>query len=143
MRGTIHEHIKAVQNWVPKARTATTYDAESPDGAIVDRQGYSEALVILEVGAIPTNGTITVTVEHGENSSLTDTAAITGAAFGALTSAAGATGFQKVGRLNLRGLGRYISANVVIANQTIPCGVTIVLGEPDEVPVGVTPTFNV
>lgn len=143
MRETIHSHQKALQNWVPKARSATTYNAESPDDAVIDTKGFSEALVVLNLGAIPSNGTIIATIEESDSSDLSSPAAITGASFGTLSSSVDATGYMKVGHLKLAGRKRYLSANLVIANQTIPCSVTFVLGATDVMPVGVTPVFDV
>lgn len=143
MRETIHEHVKAVSNWVPAARTATTYNAESPT-AVIDTLGYREALVLLHIGAWVSNGTAIVTIEESDAAALTSPAAITGATFGTLDSSSGAAGVLKVGHLKLDGRKRYLSANMVIGNQTLPCAVEFVLGARDVAPpLGVTPTFDV
>lgn len=144
MRGTINEILKPHLVWVPKARTATTYTAANADGvsgeAIVDRLGYDEALVVVHVGAIPSNGTLAVKVQEGDVSTLSDAADITGATTGTLTSATvNATGFKRTMRVKLAPQGRYLGIHAVVANQTIPFSVEVLLTQKDRVPVGFTP----
>lgn len=147
MNRTLHEQMKPHLVFVPKARTADTYDETEADGVagekIVDRLGYDEALVVVSVGAIPSNGTLVVKVREGDVSTLSDAADVSGATTGTLTSLTpNATGYKKTIRVNLRGRDRYIGLHAVVANQTIPFSAQIILGVKDAEPVGFTPDVN-
>lgn len=115
-------HVKVCSSIAPGAKTATTA------GRGVDAIGYTHALVILDTATV--GDTVTVTVQ---SSTAADTgyAAITGAAFTAVTT----SNDDKVyaGVVYLPPQSRYIRANAAFAGSTSSSfSVTIVLFNPED-----------
>ncbi len=124
---TAHQEQKAVDLIVPMAKTAGT-----ETGTGIDCKGFDEALIVLGVGTVPSNGTLNVHLEESD-ALATGYADITGAVFDEVTAANDLT--PHVGRLNLRERKRYIRAVAVVGNQTIPLYVGAVLSEARDLPV--------
>ena len=120
-KGTASQELVPKVLHTPVAQTATTVD-----GTGIDCRGYDEALIVLALGTIPSNGTVDVHIEESDalGSGYAD---ITGAVFAQKVAASGALTY--VGRINLRGRERYLRSVVVVANQTVPLGVLAILSQ--------------
>jgi hypothetical protein len=115
-------HVKVISSIAPGAKTGATA------GRGVDALGYTHALVILDTATV--GDTVTVTVQASASVD-TGYAAITGAAFTAITSA----NDDKVyaGVVYLPSVARYIRANAAFAGPTSSSfSVTIVLFNPED-----------
>jgi hypothetical protein len=82
--------------------------ATTQNGTMRDRQGFHEALVIVNCGAAAGDGSVVVKIQHGAASDGTGAADITGAAFAALTTSTDHARY--VGRIKLSGANRYVRA---------------------------------
>ena len=108
-------------------------------GAIVDRQGYESLEYIIATGTLGTAGaTFTVLLEEGDNSSLSDAAAVADVDLigtEALASFAG-TDDDKVFKLGYKGGKRYTRLTITPASNALaaPMAVVAVLGNPSSAP---------
>jgi len=120
-KGTASQEMVAKVLLTPVAQTAGT-----ATGTGIDCRGYDEALIILALGVIPSNGTVDVHIEESDalGSGYAD---ITDADFAQKVAGTGALTY--VGRINLRGRKRYIRAINVVANQTVPMSAVAVLSQ--------------
>lgn len=109
------------------------------NGAGLNTQGYSEAMVVLATGLAAATGTLDVKIQDSaDNSAWAD---VTGAAFAQLTATD--DNVVKIARLKLDGNGirRYIRAVGVVATATVDYTVTAVLGN-DQYPPANTIAFT-
>lgn len=74
----------------------------------IDRKGFDQALVIVNLGTIATGGTCTVTIEEAGTNAAASFATITGASFGAKLPATDLATY--VGNIDLRPRKRYLRA---------------------------------
>lgn len=100
-------------------------------GAIIDTQGYNSLTFVMNVGA-RTDGTYTLSIEHGDNSALSDTSTpdatdLVGTAAGTAISAA-----QSQKKLGYVGNKRYVRVNIVSTSVTTgaTAGALAILGRP-------------
>jgi hypothetical protein len=105
-------------------------------GNIIDTQGFNSLTFILNVGT-RTDGTYTLSIEHGDNAALSDTATpaaddLVGTAAGTAISAA-----QTLKKLGYVGIKRYVRVNVVSTSVTTGATVSVVavLGRPSIGPI--------
>lgn len=137
MKRTAHQEAKVFNLTVPVGQTAGTVT-----GTGIDCNGFEEALVLLAVGVVPSNGTLDVHLEESDalGSGYVD---ITSAVFAQKAAANGSLTYA--GRVDLKKRKRYIRAVAVIANQTIPFWCGAVLSEAKIKPVTQvnTAAFNV
>ena len=107
----------------PVAQTAATVN-----GTGIDCKGYDEALIVLALGTIPSNGTVDVKIQESGDNGVADTFAdVTGAVFAQKVAGTGALTY--VGRINLRERQRYLRSVVVVANQTVPLAAMAILSQ--------------
>jgi len=109
-------------------------------GEIIDTQGFDSLTFIFQTGTI-TDGDYTVLIEEGNESDLSDAAAVSDGDL--LGTEAGAsftadTDDNKTSRIGYRGNKRYVRLNVVSANTTsgATVGAIAILGHPRVVPTG-------
>ena len=135
----------ASQEMVAKVlHTAVAQGAGTVNGTGIDCRGYDEALIVLSLGIIPSNGTVDVKIQESSDNGVADTFAdVSGAAFAQKVAGTGTLTY--VGRINLRGRERYLRTVVVVANQTVPMAVTAILSQAQINPVTQVNTvgFNV
>lgn len=122
----------------------TTYNGVADASGIgIDTKDYNEALVVLNMGATTSNGTVDVTVRsdtvNSANASSSD--AISGATFTQITTDNDNACY--VGNINLRDVGRYLFVKSVVANQNADFGISVILSKADSVPTSQTLTFDV
>lgn len=128
MRKDSYSDSKVVASLVPAVQTATL------KGSTVDTQGYREALLIVNTGAIAGAGDYVVTLEHSDTTTDGDFATV-GAAdkIGTLPATLEAS---TVYRQAYIGKKRYLRAVITKTGGTsIACGAVIVLGTPHLAPV--------
>ena len=109
------------------------------NGAIIDTKGYDSLTFVFQTGTI-TDGDYTLLIQEGNNSGLTDAAAVADADL--LGTEAGAsfsadTDDNKVSEIGYRGNKRYLRLSVVSTNVTTggTVGATAILGNPQFAPV--------
>lgn len=121
----INKRIKLVDMVVPQTLAAgTTYNgAADASGVGIDVRDYDECMVVLNVGTVPSNGTLDVTIsESDDNTALASAStAITGAVFDQVDADNDESTF--VGQVNLKVRKRYLYVKAVVANQSIPVSV--------------------
>ncbi|WP_017993825.1 hypothetical protein [Rhizobium leguminosarum] len=123
----------AVQNAVNTGAISTS---TTTAGVIIDTQGYNSLTFILNMGA-RTDGTYTLSVEHGDAANLSDTSTpaaddLVGTAAG--TALAVAQGVKKLGYVGNK---RYVRANIVSTGVTsgATAGALAILGRPSVGPI--------
>jgi hypothetical protein len=126
MKGTAHQSQKLFNLHNPVGQTAGTVN-----GTGIDTRGFEEALIVLAVGTVPSNGTVNAKIQ--ESSDNTTFADITDVAFTEVDADNDALSY--VGRINLRGRKRYLRSVVVVANQTTPLYVGAILSQAKTEPV--------
>lgn len=96
------------------------------NGASVDTKGTEEALVVLNVGVIPSSGTLDVKVQHSATNTVW--ADLSGASFTQIAQADDES--VHIGRivLNRSSVNRYLRIVGVDTNEAIPYGACIILG---------------
>ncbi|QIM48984.1 hypothetical protein G9Q38_07210 [Pusillimonas sp. DMV24BSW_D] len=99
---------------VVSALAAAVHTATKADAAIVDLQGANSATVVINTGAIAGAGDFTVSLVHGDESDLSDSAAVTaGDLLGEFPASLAADSAYSVG---YRGVKRYL--RVVITQNS-------------------------
>jgi len=126
-KGTASQELEAKVLHTPVAQGIAAVN-----GTGIDCKGYDEALILLSLGTIPSNGEVDVHIEESDalGSGYAD---ITGAMFA--QKVAGTGGLTYVGRLNLRERKQYIRSVVVVANQIVPLAVLAILSQAQVNPV--------
>jgi hypothetical protein len=111
--------------------TGTISSSTTTAGNIIDTQGYN-ALTFVQLVGSRTDGTYTLTVEHGDNSALSDATTpdatdLVGTAAGTAISAANTA--KKIGYVGNK---RYVRVNIVSTTVTTGAvaGVVALLGRP-------------
>lgn len=129
-------NMSLAQNLTPKYGAAGSATA-TVNGTGIDTAGFSEAAVVLAVGAAAATGTLDVKVQDSaDNSSFTDVA---GAVFAQVIGTQDNTVF--IGMLKLDGnlVRRYIRIVGVVGTAAVDYGVSVLLAgkqyKPDQTPV--------
>ena len=107
--------------------------------AIIDRQGYESLTYLIALGTLAdADATFAVTMDHGDNSGLSDAAAV---ATTDLVGTLALAGFQfdddtEVRKIGYVGSKRYTRLTITPTNNTgaAPMSVTAILGNPMNVP---------
>lgn len=102
----------------------TTYNGEADASGIgIDMRDYDECMVVLNIGTVPSDGTIDVTLRHSDDNTAlaSKSTAITGAVFDQVDADNDQSTF--VGQVNLKVKKRYLYVKAVVANQSIPVSV--------------------
>jgi hypothetical protein len=138
--------VKALHNPVTINSTTATY------GAWVDTRDYDSAAIVLNVGQIAGESTLTATVYEKDSASGSGFAGDTGAVAvtGASITATRASGQQsvKIGNILTKNYKRYLALRISAttsnsANPTIGAAAEIVLSSADKNPTSQTATFDV
>ena len=109
-------------------------------GLTVDTRGCDTLYCIVNMGTATSSASLTLKMQDGAASNLSDAADITSATFTAMTASAH-EGIQ-VGRLNLTGVNRYVRVYGTYAGSgNIPVSVAFVMGVSDSND-ATTPDFN-
>ncbi|MEL7659602.1 hypothetical protein [Acetobacterium wieringae] len=108
-------------------------------GAIIDTKGFGVLTFVFQTGTI-TDGDYTLLIHEGNNSGLSDAAAVADADLlgtEALASFAADTDDNKVSKIGYRGNKRYVRLSVVSTNVTTggTVGATAIQGNPQFAPV--------
>lgn len=118
-------------NAIAALNTAAIASSTTTVGNIIDTQGYNALTFLLSVGA-RTDGTYTLSIEHGDNAALSDTATpaaddLVGTT--ALTANSAANTIKKLGYVGNK---RYVRVSVVSTSVTsgATVGVTAIRGRP-------------
>lgn len=135
---TLHSKIQVV----PAIPPATVSDNTATASSIIDTFGFGSCEFVITLGALAdANATFAVTMEHGDDSGLSDTAAVTSAN---LQGTLAAAGFQynddnKVRRVGYRKGKRYVRLTITPSGNSDAAtfGAVAVLGSPT-----VSPTAN-
>lgn len=127
MKYSLHQFLKAVVGIA-----ADNHAAGTVNGAAIDRQGFEEALVVVNSGANGTGGTVDIKVQESADGS-TGWADVEGAAFAQIAEANDNTIY--LGRLNLQGRKRYLRVVAVVATAACDLGVDVLLGAVQDLPV--------
>lgn len=116
--------------------TATISSSTTTAGNIIDTQGYNSLTFILNVGA-RTDGTYTISLEHGDAANLSDTAAVTGTDLVGTVAGSAVAAAQTQKKLGYVGNKRYVRASIVSTGVTsgATVGALAVLGRPNVGPV--------
>lgn len=115
MKGTAHEHLKAV-----KMYHANLSDGSATSLTPIDTLEFDEALIVMDLGAFGgTAPTVTTKMQEDDASTGATATDITGATFGAKDGSADDTVY--VGRLNLVDRKRYIRPHITVGG-TMPTG---------------------
>lgn len=131
----IGEELKAVQCLKPD-----NYSVATHNGVAVDTNGFHEALIVLDAGANGSSGTANVKVQECAESGGTY-ADISGAAFTEVTEANDDAIYQ--GRVRITpSRKRYLRAVAVVGVAACDLGVSIILGEANNLPAA-TPAFDI
>jgi hypothetical protein len=119
---------------------ATISSSTTTSGAIIDLQGYEGVMFVLQTGA-RTDGTYTPLIQEGDDSGLSDAAAVADADLlpsgtGQEASAAIAAA-NSVSKIGYRGTKRYVRLQVVSTTVTSGAivGGTAILGFPTNAPI--------
>jgi hypothetical protein len=129
----LHNSIKAIQGFKPV--TITNLNTATAT-AIIDRQGFESVEFLINIGDLTdANATFAVLVEEGDNSGLSDAAAVADADLLGTEALAGFTfaDDNKVAKIGYRGNKRYTRLTVTpagndVGSATYAC--TAVLGKP-------------
>lgn len=108
-------------------------------GAIIDTKGFGDLTFVFQTGTI-TDGDYTLLIHEGNNSALSDAAAVADADLLGTEAAASFTADtddNKVSKIGYRGNKRYVRLSVVSTNVTTggTVGATAVQGHPQFAPV--------
>jgi hypothetical protein len=112
-----NEDLKQAIGLDPQTITADA-DGTTVKGAAVDRQGFEEALVTLQHGAVAEGGTLATKVQESDTETDGDFADIENAEFADVEGGAEVTSGIYVGRLNLAGRKRYLRVVATVTGDT-------------------------
>lgn len=132
----LHNNIKRVVAVSPK----TSVGNEALVGGIIDLAGYQSCEFVIATG-VKTDGTITPSLEEGDDSGLADTGAVAAAdllgTIADATFADAAAGSESVKTFGYRGSKRYVRLTLTIASNagSCPVGAVADLGHPNHAPV--------
>lgn len=122
----LSENVKVAIGIFARSQAASTVN-----GAGIDTNGFSRALVVLNAGTAGASATVDVKIQHSaDNSTFAD---ITGAVFTQVTTANDETIYLL--DLSLVGVNRYIRVVSVVATATSALGVEVVLYRGAQAPV--------
>lgn len=121
---------KLVQTIAPQAATSTV------TGAAVDCAGFEEALVVLNVGTVPTAAAVDV---HIETTAAEDWQDLEGAVFTQVTPSNDLAIYT--GRILTENSKGRLRAVAVVTGDASPIAVTIILGQPHTLPAH-SPSFK-
>jgi hypothetical protein len=113
-----------------------TNDSTALVGAIIDHQGYGSALYLINLGALTdADMTAVVLLEEGDESNLSDNAAVADKDMNGTEAAAGFTFTNdgEIRKLGYKGSKRYTRLTITPSSNNagdIPIGVMCVLGDP-------------
>jgi hypothetical protein len=135
MRG--NQNIRSAIGIDPQSITGAAAPGTVVKGAAVDRQGFEEALVTFQHGAVADGGILAVKVQESPTTTDGDFVDIADAAFAEVAGGAEVTSGVYVGRLNLAGRKRYLRlvATVVGADKTALVSALLTLHLARELPV--------
>ncbi|WP_222337561.1 hypothetical protein [Rhizobium leguminosarum] len=105
-------------------------------GAIIDTQGYNSLTAVLNVGA-RTDGTYTLSVEHGDAANLSDTSTPDATDLVGTTAGSAVAAAQSQKKLGYVGNKRYVRFNIVSTGVTsgATAGAVAILGRPSVGPI--------
>lgn len=127
MKDTYHDH-KVVASLVPAVQSATL------KGSTVDTQGFGSALMVVNTGAIVSDGDYAIAMQHSATTDDGDFTDVTAADL--LGSIPETLEASKVYRQGYTGSKRYVRAVITKASGTsIAAGAVFVLGHPALAPV--------
>ena len=111
--------------------TAAISSSTTTAGNIIDTQGYNALTFILNVGA-RTDGTYTLSIQHGDDSGLSDATTPDASDLVGTTAATAVSTAQTMKKLGYVGNKRYVKVSVVSTSVTsgATVGVTALLGRP-------------
>ena len=111
--------------------TAAISSSTTTAGNIIDTQGYNALTFILNVGA-RTDGTYTLSIQHGDDSGLSDATTPDASDLVGTTAATAVSTTQTMKKLGYVGNKRYVKVSVVSTSVTsgATVGVTALLGRP-------------
>lgn len=111
--------------------TAAISSDTTTAGIIIDTQGFESLEFLLHTGA-RTDGTFTPLIEHGDDPSLSDAAAVDDADLLGTEAGAALAAANSSSRIGYRGSKRYVRLSVVSSGVTsgATVGATAILGHP-------------
>jgi hypothetical protein len=131
----LHESLKIVESQVPAVLAAgTTFNGAASGAVGIDTQGFSEALILLNVGAVAAAHTLDVSIwENSTNTTVGVTAVVNSAAVAqafAQVVDGGAESTILVGRIQTKNTKRYLFVKVVVVGASgIATSVLVALGK--------------
>ena len=137
MKFTAHEHATFTQT-----HKADSWAAATNLSAAVDTVGFNELLLIVNVGTSTATGSMVVTLQDSAATGGTY-ADVTGTAMTAVTTANDDN--QYIGRVNLRGVKRFVKVEMVNTTDACEASTTVMLSHPEVTPVTQVSTleFNI
>lgn len=134
MKFSAHEFTKAMYSLLPQSLSTG-----ANNGTGVDCQGFEEALVVVEAGAVTSGGSHAFKVQESSDDGVADTYAdVSGATFTAITTANDNAVY--VGRVNLKGRERYLRVVDTGTTQAMLGSALFVLLAAKQLPVSQTNT---
>lgn len=128
MERQLTEQVLVVQGLVAASRAANTYKASG-----VDRSGYDELTLLVDVGAVAAGGTLDVKLQDSETDVDGNYADITAAAIVQVVAA------NKAPSVNLDcspgKVKKYVRAVAVVGTAAVACSATYLLSKPHTMPV--------
>lgn len=144
-RGKIGEDNLVQQILEPDARTSasTLYNGNATTtNNYIDTRGFDECLIVLNAGVVAAAGSIAASIVENDTDADTAAAAISGAAFTAVTPANDQA--VQVGNIVCKNQKRYLWLKTVQANATeTNISAVAILGKADSLPVSQTLVFDV